>query len=56
MVSLDLRFIVVMDDLDRLELSVAEVFRLVRAVADLPALPLFSVMTGRLSLMPLNMR
>lgn len=37
LVSLDLKFIVVMDDLDRLEPSqVAEVFRLVRAVADLP--------------------
>ncbi|WP_320699772.1 KAP family P-loop NTPase fold protein [Enterobacter bugandensis] len=37
LVSLDLKFIIVMDDLDRLEPSqVAEVFRLVRAVADLP--------------------
>ncbi|HHA1350227.1 TPA: P-loop NTPase fold protein [Enterobacter ludwigii] len=37
LVRLDLKFIVVMDDLDRLEPSqVAEVFRLVRAVADLP--------------------
>ncbi|WP_336766954.1 KAP family P-loop NTPase fold protein [Pantoea ananatis] len=37
LVSLDLNFIVVMDDLDRLEpFQVAEVFRLVRAVADLP--------------------
>ncbi|EFL9247417.1 exclusion suppressor FxsA [Escherichia coli] len=37
LVSLDLKFIVVMGDLDRLEPSqVAEVFRLVRAVADLP--------------------
>ncbi|MDM2857205.1 P-loop NTPase fold protein [Citrobacter sp. Cpo071] len=37
LVSLDLKFIVVMDDLDRLEPSqIAEVFRLVRAVADLP--------------------
>ncbi|MEJ5174613.1 KAP family P-loop NTPase fold protein [Erwinia sp. MYb416] len=37
LISLDLKFIVVMDDLDRLEPSqVAEVFRLVRAVADLP--------------------
>lgn len=37
LISLDLKFIVVMDDLDRLEPSqVAEVFRLVRAVANLP--------------------
>ncbi|MGU7567722.1 KAP family P-loop NTPase fold protein [Klebsiella pneumoniae] len=37
LVTLDLKFIVVMDDLDRLEPSqIAEVFRLVRAVADLP--------------------
>lgn len=37
LVNLDLKFIVVMDDLDRLEPSqIAEVFRLVRAVADLP--------------------
>ena len=37
LVSLDLKFIVIMDDLDRLEPSqIAEVFRLVRAVADLP--------------------
>lgn len=37
LVRLDLKFIVVMDDLDRLEPSqIAEVFRLVRAVADLP--------------------
>lgn len=37
LISLDLKFIVVMDDLDRLEPSqIAEVFRLVRAVADLP--------------------
>lgn len=37
LVRLDLKFIVVMDDLDRLEpAQVAEVFRLVRAVADLP--------------------
>ncbi|WP_353734966.1 KAP family P-loop NTPase fold protein, partial [Escherichia coli] len=37
LVRLDLKFIVVMDDLDRLEpTQVAEVFRLVRAVADLP--------------------
>ncbi|HHU4129477.1 TPA: KAP family P-loop NTPase fold protein, partial [Klebsiella michiganensis] len=37
LVSLDQKFIVVMDDLDRLEPSqIAEVFRLVRAVADLP--------------------
>ncbi|MEN0578929.1 P-loop NTPase fold protein [Phytobacter palmae] len=37
LVSLDLKFIVVMDDLDRLEpYQIAEVFRLVRAVADLP--------------------
>lgn len=37
LVSLDLKFIVIMDDLDRLEPpQVAEVFRLVRAVADLP--------------------
>ncbi|MQB56050.1 P-loop NTPase fold protein [Rahnella sp. RcJ3] len=37
LVGLDLKFIVVMDDLDRLEPSqVAEVFRLVRAVVDLP--------------------
>lgn len=37
LVSLDLKFIVIMDDLDRLEPDqVAEVFRLVRAVADLP--------------------
>ncbi|MFZ5316474.1 P-loop NTPase fold protein [Enterobacter asburiae] len=37
LVCLDLKFVVVMDDLDRLEPSqIAEVFRLVQTIADLP--------------------